>query len=175
MAETPRTRVRQRIKRLLEEHGKTQREFAKWLGHGDQWASNLLRGEFSLSLDELDRVAAFFTVPPSEIVRASDDPWELSPTEMRVIRAIRLLPPPVRESYAMLADWTVGALPEEYDLLIAIRSLNDAEVIAALKHWIELKRVEIAHAQRARDRVEPPGPAPKPTPPTRRTRGDIRT
>ena len=75
-----RERVRLRIKRLLEERGKTQRLFARALEHGDQWASNFLRGEFALSLDQLDTAAAFLGVPPSELVRKRKLPSDrLSP------------------------------------------------------------------------------------------------
>ena len=45
------TRVRQRIKRLLEDRGKTQHQLAGFLGHSDQWASNLLAGRHALSWD----------------------------------------------------------------------------------------------------------------------------
>lgn len=173
MSLNARTRVRLRIKQLLEERGKTQRLFAKALEHGDQWASNFLRGEFALSLDQLDAAAAFLGVPPSELVRHGENAWELTPTEMRVVRALRMLPPPVREGYALLADWTVGALPEEYDLLIEIRQA-DQDTISALKHFLELKRVERAHARRGEDRGETPAPSQQPTMRPPRTHGGPR-
>lgn len=150
-----RTRIRQRIRRLLEDRGKTNRALAQWLGHGDQWVSNLLAGRFSLSLDELDRVAKFFNVPPGEIVRTSDEPWELSPTEMRVVRALRMLPPPVRDHYATLLDYTIGTTPDEIGLLTRIRELSE-ENLAVVERWIDLKRFEQAHAQTTPDRDTPP-------------------
>ena len=66
---TPRTRIRQRVKRLLEDRGHSQRAFGKALGHGDQWASGFFAGRFALSLDQLDDVARFLNVPPGDIVR----------------------------------------------------------------------------------------------------------
>lgn len=174
MPESPRTRVRQRIKRLLEDRGRTQREFAQWLGHGDQWASNLLRGEFTLSLDEIDRVAAFLNVPPGELVRVSDEPWELTPTEMRVVRALRMLPPPVRDTFAQLADWTIGVLPDELDLLMIIRRLDD-DGRRALTHWAELKTVEQAHARRAPDHGDQRTPSVPPVGATQKSRGRRQT
>lgn len=132
-------RVRQRIKRLLEDRGRTQRDFAQWVGHGDQWASNLLRGEFALSMDDLDRAASFFNVPPSEIVRVSEDPWELSPTEMRVVRALRMLPPPIRDHVAETIDYMIGAYPDEAELLSDIRALNP-DNHATLKRWVDSLR-----------------------------------
>lgn len=122
-----RTRVRQRLRRLLDDQGKTNRALADWIGHREQWVSNLLAGRFPLSLDELDRVAQFVRVPPSELVRQSDDPWELTPTEMRMVRALRLLPMSVRDHLVILADYLIGVTPEEVDLLTQIRSLTEDE------------------------------------------------
>jgi hypothetical protein len=92
-----------------------------------------------LSLDELDRTAAFFTVPPSEIVRLSEDPWELSPTEMRVVRALRMLPPAVRDDYARYADYLIGSVPDEMDDLIVLRALS-AENRSTVRRWAEMLR-----------------------------------
>jgi transcriptional regulator with XRE-family HTH domain len=132
------TRVRQRIARLLDERGHTQRSFAKALGHGDQWASNLLTGRQQLAWEDVDKVARFLKVPPGELVRVSDEPWELSPTEMRVVRALRLLPVLVRDHLVTLADYLIGATPEEVELLKKIRSLDEEET-AQLSHWIEVQ------------------------------------
>ena len=132
-----RTRVRQRIRQLLEDRGQTNRALGKWLGHGDQWVSNLLAGRFALSLDEIDRVAAFLNVPPSEIIRLSDDPWELNPTEMRVVRALRMLPPVIRDHLVTLADYLIGATPEEVNLLRQIRQLT-ADELRMIEHWIDV-------------------------------------
>lgn len=173
MADTPRTRVRQRIKRLLEDRGKTQRALARFLGHSDQWASNLLRGEFTLSLDEIDRVAAFLNVPPSEIVRVSDDAWELSPSEMRVIRSLRMLPPPVRDHLVTLADYLVGVTPEEVELLNRIRALTVANM-QVVDRWIEMKLFEQVRGPGALDHVDLPETATTPVKPIRRTRAEIR-
>lgn len=137
VAHDARTRVRQRIKRLLEDRGKTNRAFGQWLGHKDGWVSSLLAGRFSLSLDELDRTAQFFNVPPSEIVRMSDDAWELSPTEMRVVRALRMLPPTVRDHLVTLADYLIGATPEEVELLKRVRQLTGDE-LRRVEHWIDV-------------------------------------
>jgi transcriptional regulator with XRE-family HTH domain len=131
------TRVRQRITRLLEDRGHTQRAFAKALGHGDQWASNLLSGRSQLTWDDLDKVAKFLRVPPSEIVRMSEDAWELTPTEMRVVRALRMLPPAVRDHLVTLADYLIGATPDEVELLKRVRQLTPAE-LRRIEHWIDV-------------------------------------
>lgn len=131
------TRVRQRIKRLLEDRGATQRQLAQWLGHGDQWVSNLLAGRHALSLSELDRVAAFFKVPPGEIVRMSEEPWELSPSEMRMMRALRMLPEVVRDHLVTLADYLIGATPDEVEHLKTYRDLS-AENQRTVERWTDV-------------------------------------
>lgn len=133
----PRTRVRQRIRRLLEDRGRTQRAFATALGHGDQWASNLLSGHSQLAWGDVDKVAQFLRVPPSELVRMSDDPWELTPTEMRVVRALRMLPPTVRDHLVTLADYLIGATPDEVELLKRVRQLS-ADELRQIEHWIDI-------------------------------------
>ncbi len=131
------TRVRQRIARLLEDRGYTQRALAKAVGHGDQWASNLLSGRSLLTWEDLDKVAKFLRVPPSEIVRVSEDAWELTPTEMRVVRALRMLPPAVRDHLVTLADYLIGATPDEVELLKRVRQLTPAE-LRRIEHWIDV-------------------------------------
>jgi transcriptional regulator with XRE-family HTH domain len=131
------TRVRQRIKRLLEDRGRTQRELAQWLGHGDQWVSNLLAGRHALSWTDLDRVAEFLKVPPGEIVRVSDEPWELAPTEMRMVRALRMLPPTVRDHLVTMADYLIGTTPEEVDELRDLRELTP-ENRQLVRRWTQV-------------------------------------
>ena len=164
------TRLRQRIARLLEDRGKTQRALAVHLGHGDQWASNLMSGRHALAWTDLDRVAQFLRVPPSELVRLSDDPWELTPTEMRVVRAMRMLPPPVRDHFATMIDYTVGSTPDEIQLLTRLRELTP-ENLDVVEHWIDLKRFEQAHGQTGEGRAEPPETIPSPDGRSRRIRG----
>lgn len=143
-----RTRVRQRIRRLLDDRGLKQKAFAARIGHSEQWASNLLRGDFTLTMDDLDKVADALKVPPSEIVRLHDDPWELTPTEMRAIRALRMLPVAIRDHAVTTLDYTVGVWPEEADLLVEIRALGEEGVdLHVVREYLRLKRLEAAHAQ----------------------------
>ncbi len=171
MAPDARTRIRQRIKRLLEQRGQTNRAFAKWLGHGDQWASNLLAGRFALSLDELDRAASFLNVPPSDLVRLSDaDGVELSPSERRVVEAMRTLPTPVRDHLMLLADYLVGVTPAEVELLATLRRLGPDE-LRRVSHWAD---VQVTGRGTGPVLVDPGDPAQEETPrvlPTRRKRG----
>jgi transcriptional regulator with XRE-family HTH domain len=165
-----RTRIRHRIRHLLEQRGQTNRAFAKWLGHGDQWASNLLAGRFPLSLDELDRAAAFLNVPPSDLIRVSEDEgYELSPSERRVVQAMRALPPPVRDHLMLLADYLVGVTPAEVELLATIRKLEVDELQLVMR-WADAL-TERARARAAADRADPAPTLPPPAVRARRTRG----
>ena len=134
-----RTRIRQRIKLLLHERNVTQRAFAKHLGHGDQWASNLLRGEFTLAMDQLDAAAEILGVQPGDIVRVASEALDLSVDEMRAVRALRLMPPVIRDHVIVLADYLVGQSPDEAELLYRIRSLTDEER-SYLRHWVDAVR-----------------------------------
>lgn len=132
------TRVRQRITRLLEERGLTNRALAKVIGHTDQWVSNLLAGRMLLSLRDLDAIAKALNVPPGEIVRVADEPWELSPTEMRVVRALRMLPPAVRDHLMLLADYLIGATPDEVELLKRVRQLTPDQ-LRRIEHYMDVE------------------------------------
>ena len=166
-----RTRVRHRIKQLLEQRGQTGRAFAKWLGHGDQWVSNLLAGRFALSLDELDRAAAFLNVPPSDLIRVSDDEGhELSPSERRVVSAMRMLPAPVRDHLMLLADYLVGVTPAEVELLAQLRKLTPAE-LRQVTHWTDVTLLGRHKPPSATDHDAPAPTTAPPAQPARRTRG----
>ena len=132
------TRIRQRIARLLDERGLTQRAMAHAIGHGDQWASNLLTGRQQLAWEDVDKIADFLRVPPGELVRVSDEAWELTPTEMRTVRALRMLPPAVRDHLVMLADYLIGATPDEVELLKRVRRLS-AEQLRRIEHYMDVE------------------------------------
>lgn len=170
MAPDARTRIRNRIKALLEQRGQTNRAFAKWLGHGDQWASNLLAGRFALSLDELDRAAAFLNVPPSDLVRLSDaDGVELSPSERRVVEAMRTLPVPVRDHLMLLADYLVGVTPSEVELLALLRKLTGTE-LRRVMHWADVQLHGRSNGPMPASLADPQPEAAPPDAPVRRTR-----
>lgn len=130
-------RVGARIKRRLEELGMTSRAFGRALGHKDAWVSNLLSGKFALSLNELDQVARVLRLPAGELVRESEEGWDLAPTEMRIVRALRLLPVSVREHMMYLADYLVGVVPDEIDMIKKIRALDGKE-LEKLQHWVDV-------------------------------------
>lgn len=130
-------RVRARIEALLDERGMSQRTFAKQLGHGDQWASNLIAGRQKLTLADLDEAAHILGVTTSDLVRRSSDPYELSPLESRVVRSLRMLPDLIRQHLATFTDYLVGATPGEVVLLHRLRQL-DEEGLRRIEHFVDV-------------------------------------
>lgn len=130
-------RVSARIKQRLEELGTTNRAFGQSLGRNDAWVSSLLSNKFDLLLRELDRVASVLRLPAGELVRFSDEAWDLTPTEMRVVRSLRMLPPVVRDHIMLLADYLVGATPPEIEFLQRVRRLED-EDRRRIVHWVDV-------------------------------------
>jgi transcriptional regulator with XRE-family HTH domain len=121
-------RVRARLKRLLTEKQMTNRAFGKRLGHGDQWVSNLLAGRFDLSLNDLDDAARAVEALPSDLVRRDDEEaWTLTPSEMRLVRAVRALPMALRDHLRVLAEYLMGVAPEEIELLTEFRKLGQED------------------------------------------------
>lgn len=169
VAPDARTRVRQRIRALLEKRGKTNRAFAGWMGHKDQWASNLLAGRFSLSLDELDRAASFLNVPPSDLVKLDDQSVELSPSERRVVEAMRTLPVPVRDHLMLLADYLVGVTPREVDFLATVRRLSAADQKRIFDYAAMTALVRSPEPDPV-DLIGPPETSGQPASPTQHTR-----
>lgn len=153
-----RERVRLAIKRRLDRLGMSGREFGRHFtvnegrGHGDQWVSNLLRGKFSLSLEELDEAARALKCRASDLVK--DDTEEamfLGPTEQRLIRALRDVPPVIRDHFLTMVEYVVGVAPEEIEYLLEFRQLTPEEQ-AKVRHWTYAVRMS-------------QGPAPRPEAP----------
>lgn len=171
-------RVSARIRQRLEELGMTGREFAKRLdGHGDAWVSNLLANKFALSLRELDKAASILRVQPGDLVRQSDDGYDLAPTELRVIRGLRLLPPAVRDQMVILIEYLIGVAPEtdvltpsERALLSRVRRL-EIEDRSLVERQID-RALRLAERDRAEADGQPaasgPPSGPIPRTPTRR-------
>lgn len=133
-----RERVRARLRQALADKGLSGRAFGKRLGHGDQWVSNLLNGKFALSLDELDATASIVGRTPSDLVRREEDElWELRPTEMRLVRAVRGLPPALRDHLVTLAEYLIGVVPDEIDFLNAYRLLTPEEQLR-VRHGVDV-------------------------------------
>jgi hypothetical protein len=104
-------------------------------GHGYQWASNILTGRARLSLDELDEAARILKTTAASLVKSDFETAEyLTPTEHRILEAIRALPPPIRDHVQILAEYLVGVAPEEVDHLMEFRELMPGER-EKIQHW----------------------------------------
>lgn len=166
--EGARERVRLRLKDLLAEHNIDQRTFGKKLGRQrpDQYAWSILSGRAPLALDDLDVAAHVARTTPGELVRGLDEEaWILSPTEMRTVRALRALPPAIRDHLVTLADYLRGVAPEEIELLQRYRQL-DPEEQERLVHGLEvlwLTRLDGPGTRSISDRLQKAGGTRRPT------------
>lgn len=152
-----RERVRVRLRNFLLDKGISGRAFGKRLGHGDQWVSNLLNGKFSLGLDDLDAAAKIVERTPSDLVRKDEDElWELRPTEMRLVRAVRELPPALRDHLVTLAEYLVGVVPDEIEFLNAYRLLTPEEQVR-VRHGVEVLLVTQTAAPKRGNTESRPG------------------
>lgn len=161
-------RVSARIKQRLEELGWTGRRFAKELGHGDPWISGLLANRFALSLAELDKAASVLNLPPSELVRLSDAAWELSPSEKRLVRGLRVLPPVIRDHIILLVEYLIGVTPEEVTLLQKVRRLSAPE-LKKVDHWIDVTLLSRSLEPETAAPLDFPSTSQPPAAPIRRT------
>ncbi len=149
-----RDRVRHAIRQRLKEIRMTNRAFGKEFsandgkGHVDTWVTGLLKGQFALSLDELDEAARILKMTPAELVKSDFETAEyLTPTEHRIIEAVRRLPPSIRDHLLLLSEYLVGVLPDEIDYLVDLRELR-SEARARL--------TQIARGFRVAQDYEPP-------------------
>lgn len=105
-------RLRRRIQELLDLRTHTgklrQKRLAEHLNKSEAWLSNILEGRRGLRLNDLDEVAEFFRVPPSELVRTYDTELEeVTPSERTLLRRLRRAKPEDRDAifrFAGLAD-----------------------------------------------------------------------
>ena len=105
-------RLRRRIHELLDIRTHTgklrQKRLAEHLGKSEAWLSNILEGRRGLRLTDLDHVADFFRVPPSELVRSYDTELEeVTPSERTLLRRLRRAKTEDRDAiyrFAGLAD-----------------------------------------------------------------------
>ena len=130
-------RARAVIRERMDELGLTGRSIAQRFDppRSDGWISNLLKGRQGLSLDDLDTVAEAVDLPPSALVKEVGSALEeLRPTEARMVRAIRELPPALRDYLVVFAEYLIGVLPsdmpqnaEEQRLWRRIKKLTPAD------------------------------------------------
>jgi len=142
-----RERVRLAIRARLDEIGMTGRAFGRAFaandgkGHVDTWVSALLKGQFALSLDELDEAARILKTTSASLVKHPLEHAEyLTPTEHRIIDAVRSLPPPIRDHVLTLAEYLIGVAPEEIEHLMEYRRLTSDEQLK-IRHWTHALRL----------------------------------
>jgi len=142
-----RERVRVALRQRLSDLKMTGRAFGRAFsandgaGHVDQWVSNLLNGQFSLSLDELDEAARILKTTAASLVKHPLEQAEyLTPTEHRILEAVRVLPPPIRDHVLTLTEYLVGVAPEEIDHLMEYRQLTSDEQ-SKVRHWTHALRL----------------------------------
>jgi len=144
---TARERVRERIRQRLADLHLTGRAFGRAFsandgrGHVDTWVSGLLSGQFALSLDELDEAAYILKLTPAALVKSEYETAEyLTPSEYRIVTAMRTIPPAVRDHFLLLAEYLIGVLPEEIDMLQGFRELT-ADQQRDVRHSIRVLRI----------------------------------
>lgn len=148
-------RVSRRITERLKERGLTGRALAQRLSHGDGWISGIKLGKWALGLDELDEAAEFLGLTPSDLVRKDGGLWELQPTEQRLVRALRALPPILRDHLVTLAEYLMGVAPDELEMLIAYRQLSPDER-RRIQHGVDVLRATQSVSPRTEAHAHPP-------------------
>lgn len=88
---SPADRVRDRMRRWLEIAGLTQDQFAVNIGRTQEWLQAILKGKNDPRLRDLDEIARAMRTTASELVRLSEDRYqlELTPTEVRIFEKLR--------------------------------------------------------------------------------------
>lgn len=144
-------RLKRHIKRLLDEQRsskgaggqrRTQAGLAKALGVKQNAVSAVITAADvpHFKLRELDVIAEYFGVPPSMLVaQDGDELWELTPSEMRVIRLWREWPMEVQELVLNMLTYFASLSPAE------------KQVRRYLSKFRRLSRRDQEHIERAVD------------------------
>jgi transcriptional regulator with XRE-family HTH domain len=87
-------RLRRRLETLLDTRTQAgqirQKRLAEYMGKSEAWLSNILAGKKGVRLVDLDALAEFFHVPPSELIREADnDLVEVTSAELGFLRKLR--------------------------------------------------------------------------------------
>lgn len=104
-------RLRRRLNALIDERttaGKIrQKALAAHLNKTEAWLTNILHGKRGLRLVDIDRIAEFFHVPASELIRETDNLLiEVTPTELGLLRRLRRADPEWRRAFLTTAHLT---------------------------------------------------------------------
>ena len=137
---TAKERVSQRIKERLDELGMNARAFARKMGYKDGWINAIKDGRNALQLEDLDRAAFHLRTTAGDLIRRGDELYDLRPSEARLVRALRLLPPVIQDYLVTLTEYLVGVLPEEVGLLEEFRDLGDDQQ-AQIRRWVHVMHI----------------------------------
>jgi transcriptional regulator with XRE-family HTH domain len=81
-----------------------QKAFARHMNKSEAWLSNVLSGKRGLRIVDLDKVADFFHLPVSELVRESDaELVEVTPSEQSLLRKVRRMNKEYRDGIYLFA------------------------------------------------------------------------
>lgn len=115
-------RVKRNIRRLLDEQRgikgprRTQSGLARALGNKQNAVSSVLSAADvpHFKLRELDVIAEYFGVTPATLIaQDGNELWELTPSEMRVIRLWREWPPEIQEAVLSILSYFAALSPAE--------------------------------------------------------------
>lgn len=116
-------RVKRNVRRLLQQqrtgfpkHRKTITGLAAALDQKPNGISTILSADDvpHFKMRDLDKIAEYFGVPPAALVQAEGDAlWELTPTEMRVLRLWRDWPREVQDQVLNVLSYFVALAPSE--------------------------------------------------------------
>lgn len=102
----PAERVRERMRRWMETANLDQRTFAGDLKKSQVWLQKVLTGENQVRLRDLDQIADAMRTTTTELVRSDEERYtlELTPTEVRIVEALRRLRADVLDAFLKLLD-----------------------------------------------------------------------
>lgn len=146
-------RIRARAARLMQatrdRKKMKQVQVADGVGLSSSHISNFLKGKYELRLRHLDRLADALGVPPSELVRRTDEPlYELSDAEARLIGYYRQWTPDAQHALLSVLDFVHAKLPD------------DPQTVRMFAYWRKLgfheRAILYGEAVRLNDEALPP-------------------
>lgn len=120
-------RLRRRMNELLDlrtSAGKLRhKRLAEYLNKSEAWLSNILEGRRGLRMVDLDAIAEFFHVPPSELVREfGTELEEVTPSERTLLRRLRRAKQEDRD-----AIYRFAGLADDYEIRPNVTKKNTQE------------------------------------------------
>jgi transcriptional regulator with XRE-family HTH domain len=109
-------RVRQRIREEMTKQRLSQRDVSGLLKWSQSRVAKLLTGRVELGVDDLGALAFAVGISPTEAVRDRGLEFcaELTPTELRMLEHLRLLPPEQRDAFFSILRAQPSHLPDRH-------------------------------------------------------------